>query len=47
MIRKLRRSIAHSKMKKAGYVHVNKRVKTPNGYVSGDSFFSSHWREFG
>lgn len=34
-MRKLRRLVAHERMKKAGYSRINK----------GD-FFSKHWREF-
>ena len=38
--RKLDRSVAHAKMKKAGLVGVNKH---PHG--RGTSFFATHWRE--
>ena len=36
--RKLDRSVAHAKMKKAGLVRVN-------DHRGGNSFFSAHWRE--
>lgn len=36
-MRKLRRLVAHNRMKKTGYVRVNK------GY---SSYFSKHWREY-
>lgn len=38
-MRKLRRLVAHNRMKKAGYIHVNKDKGT-------GSYFSKHWREF-
>lgn len=40
-MRKWARKVAHYKMKKAGYVHINKGYKGV-----GDSYFSKHWREF-
>ena len=36
-MRKYRRYVAHEKLKKAGYVRVNK---------DNPSYFSKHWREF-
>jgi len=36
-MRKLRRLVAHKRMKKAGYYRVNKDL---------DSYFSKHWREW-
>ena len=39
-MRKLRRKVAHERMKKAGIIQINKR---PKGL---DSYFSKHWREF-
>lgn len=38
-MRKLRRLIAHNRMKKAGYTQVNKDKGT-------GSYFAKHWREF-
>ena len=38
-MRKLKRSVAHNKMRKSGYTRINKDRR--NG-----SFFSRHWREF-
>ena len=46
-MRKLRRSVAHAKMRKEGLVRVNKKVTLINGKkVKGDSFFSQHWHEY-
>ncbi len=39
-MRKLRRLVAHNKMKKAGYSRVNKEKS------NYPSYFSKHWREF-
>lgn len=39
-MRKYLRAMARAKMKKAGYVHVNRKQ------ANGRSFFSTHWREF-
>ena len=38
-MRKLRRLVAHERMKKAGLVRVN-------DHKYDDSYFSKHWREF-
>ena len=39
-MRKLRRTLAHNRLKALGYVKVNK------GNKANPSFFSLHWREF-
>lgn len=41
--RKLDRSVAHARMKKADMRHVNKHAGIKGGRI--DSYFSSHWRE--
>lgn len=38
-MRKLRRKVAHERMRKAGIIHVNKRT-------IGDSYFAKHWKEY-
>ena len=41
-MRKLRRLVAHARMKKAGYTGVNDHL-----HVKGcKSYFSEHWREW-
>lgn len=44
-MRKLRRSIAHAKMKAAGLNKVNKPRKGLKGEPL-PSFFAAHWREY-
>lgn len=39
-MRKLMRSVARAKMKKAGYTRINKKN------ANGESLFSKHWRAF-
>lgn len=50
--RKLDRSVAHARMKKAGLSHVNRHDYHTYQTMTGmtvqqrmDSYFSSHWRE--
>lgn len=38
-MRKLKRLVAHKRMKKGGLAHVNKKV-------AKGSYFAKHWREY-
>lgn len=52
-LRKVARGVAHTKMKKDGIIHINKKHKDPiinnlgqAAYVDCWSTFSRHWREY-
>jgi len=47
-MRKLKRSIAHAKMEKAGVKKINRKATLNNGrkIANGKSFFSENWKEY-
>ena len=44
-LRKVKRSVAHERLKNKGYAQVNKKTKTDKK-ANKKSLFSQRWREF-
>lgn len=46
-MRKLKRSIAHAKMQKAGIKKINRKATFKGRKIAvGKSFFAEHWKEY-